>query len=41
MDNARQVNADAEILEVSARSGAELPAWLDWVRGVVAAARQF
>jgi hydrogenase nickel incorporation protein HypB len=37
--NARAVNPDIAVLRVSARSGAGLDAWYDWLRGERAAAR--
>ncbi|MDZ7267533.1 MAG: hydrogenase nickel incorporation protein HypB [candidate division KSB1 bacterium] len=33
--NARRINADLEIFEVSCRTGAGLRAWFDWLRGLV------
>jgi len=41
LGNVRRVNPDAEIIEVSARTGAGLPAWLEWMRSQAAAARRF
>ncbi len=32
IDNARRVNPDIEVLQVSAKSGAGMAAWLDWLR---------
>ncbi|HEX3864563.1 MAG TPA: hydrogenase nickel incorporation protein HypB [Stellaceae bacterium] len=39
--NVRRINSTAKILEVSARTGAGMPAWLDWIRTEAAASRQF
>jgi hydrogenase nickel incorporation protein HypB len=39
--NVRRINPEATILEVSARTGAGIPAWLGWMRTEAAAARQF
>ncbi len=37
IENARRVNPTIEILQVSARSGAGMQAWLDWLAGELAA----
>lgn len=34
-ENARRINADLKVFEVSCRTGAGLPAWFDWLRGLV------
>jgi hydrogenase nickel incorporation protein HypB len=41
IDNVRRVNTDAKVLEISARTGAGLPAWFDWMRAEAAASHQF
>jgi hydrogenase nickel incorporation protein HypB len=38
--NARRINPGLEVIELSAESGAGLPAWLDWLRRGAVAARQ-
>jgi hydrogenase nickel incorporation protein HypB len=40
-ENIRQVNPEAAILDVSARTGAGLSGWLDWLRDAAAASREF
>jgi hydrogenase nickel incorporation protein HypB len=32
IENARRVNPDIDVLEVSAKTGAGLEAWLDWIQ---------
>jgi urease accessory protein len=39
--NVRQVNPDATILEISARTGGGIEDWYSWIRSQVVAARQF
>jgi len=38
--NARAVNPDIEVIQVSARSGAGLDAWYAWIRAEAASARE-
>jgi hydrogenase nickel incorporation protein HypB len=37
IDNARRVNPAIEVMQISARSGAGMPAWLDWLARELAA----
>jgi len=39
IENARRVNPAIEVLQVSARSGAGMQAWLDWLASALATAR--
>jgi hydrogenase nickel incorporation protein HypB len=39
--NVRRINPDARLLVISAKTGEGLADWYDWVRGEVAASRQF
>jgi hydrogenase nickel incorporation protein HypB len=41
IDNVRQVNGDASVLQVSARSGVGVEAWRNWLRAEAAAVREF
>jgi hydrogenase nickel incorporation protein HypB len=41
IDNVRQVNGNASVLQVSARSGVGLEAWRTWLRAETAAVREF